>query len=226
MGNGAGSTGVLTINTGTATITSGSATTTDVRSFIALGQNTATGTINLNGGILATGRNFVRDGASTADATGTANFVFGGGTLKALANQTDWLNSATINTNQLALTSVTTTAVSTIDANGFAVGINSAISGAGGFNIINSTGTGTVTFGGANTYTGATTVSAGTLIVGGSASAKLGVSDVSVLATAINLTIQTGVTNAIDDSKTLGLAGGGTGGVADNGYASLGGGYQ
>ena len=137
-----------------------------MRSFIAIGQNTATGTINLNGGTLATGRNFVRDGNGTADATGTANFVFGGGTLKALANQTDWLNSSTKNTNQLALTSVTTTAVSTIDSNGFSVGINNAISGAGGFNIINSTGTGTVTFGGANTYTGGTTVNAGILALG------------------------------------------------------------
>jgi autotransporter-associated beta strand protein len=80
------------------------------------------------------------------------------------------LNSATINTNQLPLTSVTTTAVSTIDSNGFAVGINSAISGGGGFAIANSTGTGSVTLGGTNTYTGATTVNSGKLIVSGSIS--------------------------------------------------------
>ncbi|MEO7933053.1 MAG: autotransporter-associated beta strand repeat-containing protein, partial [Chthoniobacterales bacterium] len=172
VANGAGSTGVLTINTGTATFTSGATVgTTDVRSFIAIGQNstasgTSTGTINLNGGTLATGRNFVRDGAGTADASGSATFNFAGGTLKALANQTDWLNSATINTNQLALTSVTATNTSTIDAGGFSVAINSAISGTGGFNITNSTGTGTVTFGGANTYSGATTVSAGTFSLG------------------------------------------------------------
>ena len=164
--------GVITITSGTATITRGSTTATDIRSFIAMGRDTATGTINLNGGTLATDRNFVRDGSGTADATGAANFVFGGGTLKALANQTDWLNSATINTNQLALSSVTTTAVSTIDANSFSVAINNAISGAGGFNIISSSGAGTVTFGGTNTYNGATTITGGTLKIasGGSIS--------------------------------------------------------
>jgi autotransporter-associated beta strand protein len=162
--------GVLTISSGTVTIASGSTTATDVRSFTMMGRDSANGTINLNGGVLATDRNFVRDGSGTADVSGTANFVFGGGTLRALANQSDWLNSATINTNQLPLTSVTTTAVSTIDSNGFAVGINSAISGGGGFAIANSTGTGSVTLGGTNTYTGATTVNSGKLIVSGSIS--------------------------------------------------------
>ncbi|MEO7099562.1 MAG: autotransporter-associated beta strand repeat-containing protein [Luteolibacter sp.] len=161
--------GILTVSSGTATITRGSTTATDARSFIALGRDTATGTVNLNGGTLATDRNFVRDSSATADASGTANFNFGGGTLKALANQTDWLNSATINTNQLALTSVTATNTSTIDANGFNVGINNSISGAGGFNINSNTGTGTVTFTGTNTYTGDTTVTAGVLAVDGDA---------------------------------------------------------
>jgi len=160
--------GVMTITTGTATINRGSTTANDIRSFIALGRDTASGTINLNGGTLATDRNFVRDGDSSADTSGTANFVFGGGTLKALGNQTDWLNSATINTNQLALSSVTTTTTSTIDSNGFSVAINSNISGAGGFNITSSTGTGTVTLGGTNTYNGATTVKTGSLALANS----------------------------------------------------------
>jgi len=149
---------------GNATITAGSTTATDQRSLIILGRDSATGTVNLNsGGVLATGRNFIRDGSGTADVSGSANFNFKGGTLKALANQTDWLNSSTKNTNQLALTSVTAANTSTIDSNGFSVAINSNISGAGGFNIISSTGAGTVTFGGANSYTGATTIGSGTL---------------------------------------------------------------
>ncbi|MCW1925731.1 autotransporter-associated beta strand repeat-containing protein [Luteolibacter arcticus] len=167
--NVATATGVLTVSSGIATINRGSTTAADIRSFIALGRDLASGTINLNGGILATDRNFVRDGSGGANG-GTANFVFGGGTLKALADQADWLNSSLINTNQQALSSVTTTsAASTIDANGFAVGINNAISGGGGFNINSTTGTGTVTFTGTNTYSGDTTVTAGILAVDGDA---------------------------------------------------------
>jgi len=185
IGNSGGS-GTLNVNSGTATINRGTVATTttltDTR-LIMMGKDNvnSTGTINLNGGTLATDRQFVRDGSSATGA-GTANFVFNGGTLKALANQTDWLQSTTatiagqnigagtgtLNTNALALSSVTTTAVSTIDSNGFTVAINNNISGAGGFNIISSAGTGTVTFGGANTYTGATTVNSGTLALGAS----------------------------------------------------------
>jgi autotransporter-associated beta strand protein len=155
--------GVLTISSGTATIVAGSTTATDVRSFVSLGRDSGTGTINLNGGILATGRNFIRDGSGAADTSGAANFVFGGGTLQALANQTDWLNSTTINTNQLALSSVTVTATSTIDSNGFSVAINNNISGTGGFNIASSTAGGTVILGGTNTFTGNVAVNGGTL---------------------------------------------------------------
>lgn len=163
--------GSLNIYSGTATIKRGSTTATDLRSYVSLGRDAGNGTINLNGGTLATDRNFVRDSSSTADVLGSANFVFGGGTLQALANQTDWLNSSTKNTNQLALTSVTTTSAdSTIDSNGFTVAINSAISGTGGFKIISSTSVGTVTFGGSNSYTGKTEINSGTLSLSGTGS--------------------------------------------------------
>jgi autotransporter-associated beta strand protein len=161
--NRADATGVLTITSGTATINRGSTTATDNRSFIAIGRDLANGTINLNGGVLATDRNFVRDGSGATANGGTANFNFGGGTLKALADQTDWLNSSLKNTNQQALSAVTATGTSTIDANGFSVAINNNITGTGGFTVNSSTGTGTVTFGGANAFTGATTVTNGTL---------------------------------------------------------------
>ncbi|MEO7100312.1 MAG: autotransporter-associated beta strand repeat-containing protein, partial [Luteolibacter sp.] len=182
LANGSSGNAVLTISSGTATINRGTLATTGAGTetrLIQMGRDgTGTATINLNGGTLATGSQFVRDG-STGAGSGTANFVFGGGTLKALGAQTDWLQSTTassagqnqgatggtVNTGALALSSVTTTAVSTIDANGFSVAINSAISGTGGFNINSSTGTGTVALGGANTYTGPTTISAGRLNV-------------------------------------------------------------
>ncbi|MBW8780263.1 MAG: PEP-CTERM sorting domain-containing protein [Verrucomicrobia bacterium] len=187
LANASSGTGVLTITSGTATINRGTTETTtntvDAR-MIMMGRAPGvdggnTGIINLNGGTLATDRQFVRNGSSGGTA-GVANFVFGGGTLKALGNQTDWLQSTTaslagqggtaVNTNAQALSSVTTTSVSTIDANSYSVAINSAISGVGGFNISSSSspGTSTVTFGGTNTYTGATTVTAGTLSVTGS----------------------------------------------------------
>jgi len=197
--------GVMTITSGTATINRGSTTATDVRSFIALGRDTGTGTINLNGGTLSTDRNFIRDGSSSADTLGAANFVFGGGTLKALANQTDWLNSSTKNTNQLALSSVTTTsAASTIDSNGFTVAINNAITGSGGFHIISSSGNGTVNFGGSSyAYTGATSVDSGTFNTNASSVAFSGNLAVAGGKLTINGT-GTGAISAVDFSMSSG----------------------
>jgi autotransporter-associated beta strand protein len=177
--------GILTVSSGTATIQAGSVTATDIRSFIALGRDSGTGIINLDGGVLATGRNFIRDGSGEADVAGEANFVFGGGTLQALANQADWLNSTTINTNQLPLSSVTVTAISTIDTNGFDVGINSAISGAGGFV---KTGAGRLSLGGTNSFTDGMAVLAGTLSL------------------ASNLTLDDSITLSLASGTTLDLA--------------------
>jgi hypothetical protein len=70
-------------------------------------------------------------------------------------------------------------------------------------------------------------VSGGLLSVSG-ASAKLGTGTVTVQGTAAgtSLEIQSGVTNAITDAGTLNLLGGGTAGVADQGFANLGAGIN
>src|SRR5262249_31375664 len=85
------------------------------------------------------------------------------------------------------------------------------------------TGGGTLALKFANTYTGGTDISNGSLLVDG-ASATLGAGDVMVeganLGTALKL--NAGVLNAIADAATLNLAGGGTAGVADQGYVDLG----
>lgn len=90
---------------------------------------------------------------------------------------------------------------------------------------VNKTGSGIWNLSGANTYSGGTTVTNGTLRLSG-ANATLGVGNVFVLSTANNLNITSGVLNAISDTATLSLAGGGTAGVADNGYAKLGNGVD
>jgi autotransporter-associated beta strand protein len=71
-----------------------------------------------------------------------------------------------------------------------------------------------------NTYTGGTTVAAGVLRVSGSA-ATVGAGDVTVVMGGV-LDIGSGVANAIADTATLSLAGGGTAGVADVAFADLG----
>jgi autotransporter-associated beta strand protein len=78
---------------------------------------------------------------------------------------------------------------------------------------------------GSNTYSGGTVVSAGVLSVSG-AGARLGTGNVTVQGTAAGtvLAIESGVSNAIDDGATLNLSGGGAVGLAEQGYADLGGG--
>jgi autotransporter-associated beta strand protein len=97
---------------------------------------------------------------------------------------------------------------------------NGVITGQGSLSKISAN---SLTLGGANTYAGGTTLAAGTLTVPG-ASAHLGTGDVTIQGTTAGtaLVIQTGVGNAINDVASLSLAGGGTLGVADQGYANLG----
>lgn len=77
---------------------------------------------------------------------------------------------------------------------------------------------GTVTLGGANTFTGNDTVNGGTLAVQG-ANATFGAGNVTV--SAGSASIAAGVTNAIANTATLTLAGGGAANTADVGYISL-----
>lgn len=95
-----------------------------------------------------------------------------------------------------------------------------AISGDGSFR---RTGAGATVFTGANTFSGGTTVDGGTLTVSG-ASATFGGGNVMV--NAGSAVISTGVANAIADTATLTLLGGGTPGVADTGFIHLGAGIN
>ena len=91
---------------------------------------------------------------------------------------------------------------------------------------------GRLSLGGDNSYSGGTLVRGGMLIIS-SASADFGTGDVAILSgnsmftgASASLQISTGVLNAIADTATLSLAGGGAFGVADDGYASLQGGIN
>ena len=105
--------------------------------------------LNLNAGGLLSARS-ITYGSGAANAT----FTFNGGTLK--ANQ-----DYTLIQNKPKLSVVTATS-GTIDADGHAVTIDKAISGAGGMAY---QGGGEVTFNVQPTYTGVTTVEVGTMLV-------------------------------------------------------------
>lgn len=97
---------------------------------------------------------------------GAASITLNGGLLQAQADQDDFLSEFDAGDVVFA------TGGAYFDTNGFTVGINAVLTGAGGFTKI---GSGTLTLSAANTYTGSTTVKAGTLLITGDSSASASV---------------------------------------------------
>lgn len=169
FGNGNGSGLLLITNGGTATILKGSGSTEE--GYIEMGRNsaTSTGTVYLATGTLATDRVIAR-GVTTP--IGVGYVVFDGGTLKALGNQSDWMQAA-INGNAYPPNAVTIAdGGAKIDANGFSVTINNDLLHGGVAATdggLTKLGLGTLTLGSSSdTFTGPTTVSNGVLTVTGS----------------------------------------------------------
>jgi len=111
----------------------------------------------------------------------------------------------------------------TVSANATGV-LTAPISGPGG---LVKTGAGTLKLTAANTFTNNTKISAGAMILEG-ASASLGTGMVTVdgVNAGTSLLILSGVLNAIPDTTTLALVGGGVAGLADQGYVDLGAGVN
>ena len=140
VGNNSGSSGVLTIVDGGAV---------NVVGETAFDYNSAeaSGAVNLKaGGVLSSQRLYRRN-------NGSAALSFDGGILKASANNVNLIESG--------ITVTTTANGGIIDANGKAVTIVPAISGAGGMTF---KGGGKVALSSANTYTGKTVVELGTTV--------------------------------------------------------------
>ncbi len=136
------STSAITQSGGTLNITVGKS----------LNLASSTSSYDLSGGTLSVGSKVV--GASVVGGlTGSGNFIFGGGTLQAAAGST-----APLAFNLAATLRGGT--VSTLDAAGAVINMNSNLSGNGGLNIA---GGNAVNYLGTMTYTGETDISGGTL---------------------------------------------------------------
>ncbi|MBN1912695.1 MAG: autotransporter-associated beta strand repeat-containing protein, partial [Pirellulales bacterium] len=125
------------------------------------------GTLNLNGGTFACGGISTRSDSAVITGT-TATINFDGGTLKALASNSNFLAvddvaAATMTINVKAGGAI-------IDTNGFDIGTDQALveDGSALGTGLTKLGAGTLTLGGANTYLGATAVNAGELRITGS----------------------------------------------------------
>ena len=181
---------------------------------------TGTGAAATVTGVTLTGITLNSKGFDYASPTLT---LTGGGGIGAAASALASTNISLSSNRGIALTSnggtLHQTAGTTLTVNG--------IISSSGTGILTKAGPGHLVLSGANTYTGGTNISAGTLSLAGAA-ATLGTGNVNVQGTTAGtaLDIQSGVANALDDSSTLALLGGGAVGVADQGYANLGAGIN
>jgi autotransporter-associated beta strand protein len=226
-----GTAGVLTVP---GAIT-GAAGLTVLNNAVLSGANTYTGGTILNGGSLTTGT-----AASGGAVTANGATPFGGPTnplsvnnVRTASGQTYTVNLPTTNPTTVGTLSGTIATPSEgtntlrINNGGQLFTVNQAsagnfqgvIAGTGGFTL-GALSTAALTFSGANLYTGGTTVAGGSLIAD-TALATIGAGDVSVLATAVKLSIQSGVLDAISNTAILSLAGGGVAGTADFGFLEL-----
>ena len=169
-------TGAYTVNSGTLTV-NGTGTAAESAGVITIGVD-GTGTLNQNGGTITT-RGLYLD--SRAATSGTDQYNLTAGTL-VLTSSLGVAGNATSSTYQVTLAGGTVqsnaswTSSSPItlggaptnaafNTNGNSVVLNGVLSGSLG---LDKSGAGSVTLGGANTYTGITNVNAGSLFVNGS----------------------------------------------------------
>jgi fibronectin-binding autotransporter adhesin len=133
---------------GTGTLTVEGGTVSSLATYVGI-EAGSTGEVLLKGGTLRT--------VGIVGGAGTASLVFDGGTLQAVANQSNFVGgfadgNATIGSGGAFL-----------DSNGYTVTATSSFSGAGG---LTKRGPGTLILAGNNTYGGATTIEAGKLQIG------------------------------------------------------------
>ncbi len=135
------------------------------------GTNAVNNTVNLEGG---TSAGVLTIGQIISTGTGGTRVVnFNGGTLKAAAASTSFFAAG------VASAATVTGTSSTIDNDGFAIGIGQVLSGTGGLKFAGS-GAGATTLTSVNLYSGATNVNSGTLLVNGSLAAASTVNVASV----------------------------------------------
>lgn len=222
-----GGDGLSTFGTGAKTYTGPTAVTGGRMRISNAAQPSGTASITINGGqidFITAGSYTLGPGTLYLSGAGPSSGPFAPfpGVIRPDTN----LAITITNTTELLSNSVVHSQGST----GGVITFSGAIGGVGGFiagAIPHDSNEGRIVFNGANTYQGGTTVQCGTLEVSG-ATATLGTGDVTVASAGATgggvarLQIDSGVTNAIGDTKTLSLAGGGTAGVADDGYINLG----
>jgi len=158
-----------------------------------------TGTFNLDGGIVTANKVYM-GGAMTGGAKYTAIFNFNGGVLKALGNQTAFMEGITAATTNSSLSGAyVKTGGAKINSNGFDITIGQSLVHETGLATtdggLEKLGAGTLTLNGSSTYNGTTTITGGTL--------KLGAAE--RIDNASNVSMASGTTfNANGVSETVG----------------------